>query len=324
MTNATRVRGLAAAALLLFSSLALAQGYPSKPIRILSQFGAGLPGEFVARVVAAQMTVTMGQPVLIESRTGGGGVLAASLTARSAPDGYTIGALNLTVPVIGAVLLKDLPFDPVKDLVPIIVMASIPAVIAANPGFPPNSLAELIDYAKEHPGKVTFGTTGVGSSFHLTMEEVAALTGAKMQHIPYKTSPVLDAVTGAINFAFVVIPQAMPLINSGKVKPLGVTATRSRTRLLPDVPTVREIVPGFEPVPDGTVLFGPAGMPGPVLHRLSAEAAAALNQAEVRDRLTGVGCDIPPSQPPEELAAEIKRQIALVARIAQTAGLKRL
>jgi tripartite-type tricarboxylate transporter receptor subunit TctC len=297
------------------------QAFPSKPIRLFTQFGPGSPGETVARVVAAQMTVSMGQPVVVESRSGGGGVLAASLTARAAPDGYTIGVLNLTVPVIGAVLSKDLPFDPAKDLMPITVLAHLPAVIAAHPAFPPNSIPELIEYAKANPGKVSYGTTGIGSSFHLTMEQIAGLTGAVMQHVPYKTNPIFDAVSGAIAFAFVVAPQGVPLVKAGKVKALGVAA-RARTRLLPDVPTLAESVPGFEPVPEGTVMFGPAGIPAAVLRRLHADAVAAVGQPETREKLSAGGYVLATSSSPEDLAAQLKSQTALVARIVKASGFK--
>lgn len=298
-----------------------AQSFPSKPIRVFAQFGPGSPGETVVRMAAAQMTVSMGQPVIVESRSGGGGVLAASLVARAAADGYTIAALNLTVPVIGAVLLRDLPFDPAKDLMPIAVLAHLPAILAAHPAFPPNSIPELIEYAKANPGKVTYGTTGIGSSFHLTMEQITGLTGAAMLHVPYKTNPVFDAVSGAIAFAFVVAPQGAPLVKSGKVKALGV-AGRSRTSLLPDVPTLAETVPGFEPVPEGTFLFGPSGIPAAVLRRLHAEAVAAVGQPEVREKLIAGGYVLATSQSPEELAAQLKSQTALVARIVKASGLK--
>jgi tripartite-type tricarboxylate transporter receptor subunit TctC len=314
---------IGAAALTASCSVTVVHGqtYPSKPIRLFTQFGPGTPGETVARVVAGQMTVSMGQPVVVESRSGGGGVLVAATTARAAPDGYTVAALNLTVPVIGAVISKDLPFDPVKDLLPITMLAHLPAVIAAHPGFPPNSMPELIEYAKANPGKVAYGTTGIGSSFHLTIEQVTGLTGAVMQHVPYKTNPVFDAVSGAIAFAFVVAPQGAPLVKAGKVKALGV-AGGSRTRLLPDVPTVAESVPGFEPVPEGTVLFGPAGIPPAVLRRLHAEAVAAIGQPEVREKLTAGGYDLETSRSPEELAAQLKSQRALVARIVKASGFK--
>jgi tripartite-type tricarboxylate transporter receptor subunit TctC len=303
------------------AAAAQAQTYPSKPLRIYTQFGPGTPGEIVARVVADRMTVSMGQPVVVESRAGGGGVLAASLTARAAPDGYTLAALTSTVPVISAVMSRDLPFDPVKELTPITTLVRIPAVLAAHPSFPPNNLTELIEYAKANPGKVSYGTTGIGSSFHLTMEQARMLTGAAMQHIPYKTSPVLDAVTGAIQFAFVVAPQAMPLIKAGKVKPIGVVSPQ-RTRLLPDVATMLETVPGFELVPEWTGLFGPAGLPQPVLRRIHADAVAGINQPEARDRLAAGGYDIITMASPEDYAAQLKRDLALVARIVKAAGLK--
>jgi tripartite-type tricarboxylate transporter receptor subunit TctC len=309
--------------LLLGFGAAGAQTYPAKPVRVITQFGPGTPGEIAARLVITQMSAAMGQPLVLESRAGGGGALAAASVARAEPDGYTIGVLNLAIPVTapGLGLTKDLSFDPVKDLAPITTLVHIPAVMAAHPSFPPNSVKELVEYAKANPGKVMYGTTGVGSSFHLTIEQVSALTGAKLQHIPYKTSPVLDAASGAIHFAFVVAPQAIPLIKAGKVKAIGVVS-HQRSRLLPDVATVLETVPGYESVPEGTAIFAPGATPLPILRRLHAEAVAAVNRPEARDKLVASGSDIVTTASQEEMAALVKRQIALVARIVRDTGLK--
>lgn len=300
-----------------------AQTYPSKPIRVITQFGAGAPGEVAARLISAQMSLGMGQPLVLESRSGGGGVLAASVLARSEPDGYTLGVFNLAVPVIapGLGLAKDFPFDPVKDLAPVTNMVHIPAVLAANPSFPVNNLRELVEYAKANPEKVRYGTTGVGSSFHLVMEQVKVLTGARQQHIPYKTSPVLDAVSGAIDYAFVVAPQALPLIKSGKVKAIGVVSHR-RSRLLPDVENILEVLPGYESVPEGTALFAPGPTPVPILRRLHAEVVNAFNRPELRDKILASGSDVTVNPSQEDFAAQVKRQIALVERIVKATGLK--
>lgn len=300
-----------------------AQSYPVKPVRVLTQFAPGTPGEVVARLVTAQMSQTMGQPLVVESRAGAGGAIAAGAVARAEPDGYTLAVLNMSVPVTSPALglTKDYPFDPLKDLAPITNMVHIPAVMAAHPSFPASNIRELVDYAKANPDKVRYGTTGVGSTFHLVIEQVKALTGARQTHIPYKTSPVLDAVSGAIDYAFVVMPQAVPLIKAGKVKAIGVVSPE-RSRLLPDVPIMTESVPGYETLPEGTALFGTGRTPAPVLRRLHAEAVAALNHPEVREKLTASGSDIATSPSPEEFAAQIKRHIALIQRIVKAAGLK--
>src|SRR4051812_22461661 len=306
-----------------FATCAQAQAYPVKPVRAITQFGAGAPGEVAARIITTQMAIGMGQPVVLESRAGAGGVLAASAVARADPDGYTLGIFNLSVPVIapGLGLAKDFPFDPVKDLAPVTNMVHIPAVLAAHPSFGPNNIRELVEYAKANPEKVRYGTTGVGSSFHLVMEEVKALTGARQTHIPYKTSPVLDAVSGALEYAFVVAPQAMPLIQAGKVKPIGVVSYQ-RSRLLPDVENILEAVPGYESVPEGTALFAPGTTPVALLRRLHAEVVTALSRPEAREKILASGSDITINPSQEHFAAQVKRQIALVARIVKETGLK--
>jgi tripartite-type tricarboxylate transporter receptor subunit TctC len=200
-------------------------------------------------------------------------------------------------------------------------MVHIPAVLAAHPSFPPNNIRELVEYAKAHPDAVRYGTTGVGSSFHLVMEQVKALTGARQTHVPYKTSPVLDAVSGALEYAFVVAPQGIPLVKSGKVKAIGVVS-HQRSRLLPDVENILEAVPGYESVPEGTALFAPGPTPVPLLRRLHAEVVAALNRPEAREKILASGSDITVNPSQEDFAAQVKRQIALVERIVRATGLK--
>ena len=301
---------------------ALAQSYPNKPVRMYTQFGPGTPGDVFVRVLAAAMSPIMGQPILVDSRPGGGGVLVAGLTARAEPDGYTVAVLTATVPVVGALLSKSpLPFDPVKDLLPVTSLIESASLVVVNASLGVDSLAALIEYAKRNPGKVSYGTTGIGSSHHLNGEQLSMLTGANMVHIPYKTSPVADAASGVLPMAITIAPQAMPFLKLGKIRALAVTTSR-RLRALPDVPLVSEVVPGFEPMPSWTGIYGPAGLPGAVLRRLHADASAALNQADVQAKIQEIGFDIVMSTSHEDFAAKSKRGVDLTARIVKAAKIE--
>ncbi len=311
---------LAAAAFLPLG--ALAQGYPSKPIRLYTQFGPGTPGDVFVRVLAGSMSPIIGQPILVDSRPGGGGVLVASLAARAEPDGYTLAVLTATVPVVGALLSRTpLPFDPVKDLLPVVSLIESASVVVVNASLGIDSLAALIEYAKHNPGKISYGTTGIGSSHHLNGEELSMLTGADLTHIPYKTSPVADAASGVLPMAITIAPQAVPLLKLGKIRALAVTTSR-RIRALPDVPLASEVVPGFEPMPSWTGIYGPAELPRAVTQRLHADAFAALNRADVQAKIQEIGFDIVMSASPEDFAEKSRRGVALTARIVKTARIE--
>ena len=315
---------LFAAALALIAAPAWPQSYPSKPIRIINQFNPGTPGDLIARVAAALMTENLGQAVVVENRPGGGGVVAVGAVTRSAPDGYTLLVSNASVPAVLPVLVKNpLPFDTLKDLTPITIIGDIAMLIVAHPSLPANTLPELIAYAKANPGKVNYGTTGVGTSMHLSGEQISMLTGAPMTHIPYKTSPVLDAATGALQLAFVVGAQGLPLIKSGKVKLITLMAPE-RFRAMPDVPLVREVLPGFETPPQWTGLLGPGGLPPAIVTRLFTEVVRGILSSEGRAQVQKVGFEPMVSKSPEEFAALIRQQQELVARIAKTAGIPKL
>ena len=300
---------------------AFAQAFPSKPTRLITQFGPGAPGDLIARLVAQQLSEVTGQPVVVDNRVGAGGVLALTAVARAAPDGYTLSVSNSTVPVVSVVLAKTPPpFDPVKDLTPVTIVGDIATLIVASSTLPQNSLREVIDFAKSNPGKISYGTTGVGGPQHMAGEQIRLLTGADLTHIPYKTSPVLDAASGALQLAFVVSAQALPLIKAGKVKLVAVLAD-SRFRLMPEVPTVTEVVPGFEPPPRWTAMFAPGGLPPAILHRLHADIVKGMGSPQGRTRTIDLGFEPLTSKSPEEFAAQVHREIELVARIAKAANI---
>jgi tripartite-type tricarboxylate transporter receptor subunit TctC len=303
---------------------AWSQAYPAKPIRIINQFNAGTPGDLIARVAAAQMSETMSQAVVVENRPGGGGVVAVGAVARATPDGYTLLVSNASVPTVLPVLsAKPLPFDPLKDLTPITIIGDIAMLIVAHPSLPANTLPELIAYAKSNPGKVNYGTTGVGTSMHLSGEQISMLTGAPMTHIPYKTSPVLDAATGALQLAYVVSAQGLPLIKAGKVKLITLMAP-SRLRAMPEVPLVAEVIPGFDTPPQWTGLLGPGGLPPAIVARIFTDVIRGITSPEGRARVMDVGFEPMVSKSPEEFAALIRRSQEMVARIVKTAGIPKI
>jgi tripartite-type tricarboxylate transporter receptor subunit TctC len=302
--------------------VAQSPAFPSKPLRMVTQFGPGAPGDLTARVVAGAMSPFLGQPVVVDSRPGGGGVLAASVVARAEQDGYTVAVLTANVPVSGPFLSKTpLPFDPVKDLAPITSIADATSVIAAHPSVQASNLRELLELARRNPDKLSYGTTGIGSSHHLNAEEIGMLAGIRWQHVPYKTSPILDAAAGVIPLAVATAAQTMPLVRSGKVKIVAVI-NPVRYKLLPDVATVSETLPGFEIASAGMGLYGPGGLAPAVLRRLHGDAVKALGQPEVQAKIGEIGLDVVASKSPEDFAAELRRGIELTRRIVKSAGIE--
>ncbi|MCC6473531.1 MAG: tripartite tricarboxylate transporter substrate binding protein [Burkholderiales bacterium] len=322
-THRARLTLMAAIAAAL-AAPAWSQAYPARPIRVITQFNAGTPGDLIARVAAQVMSETMGQPGVVENRPGGGGIVAVGAVVRAAPDGYTLLVSNASVPAVLPVLAKNpLPFDPLKDLTPITIIGDIAMLVVANAALPFNNFKELIEYARANPGKVNYGTTGIGTSMHLAGEQIDMLSGAPLTHIPYKTSPVLDAASGALQLAFVVGAQGLPLIREGKVKLITVMSS-ARFRAMPEVPLINEVLPGFEPPPQWTGLLGPGALPPAIVKRLFADVVHGLTSPEGRARVQKVGFESMVSKSPEEFAALIRRQQELVARIAKSAGIPKL
>ena len=310
------------AALLAHAVPACAQGFPSKPIRMYTQFGAGAPGDVFARIFAASLSTVIGQPVIIDSRPGGGGVLVASLTTRAEPDGYTVVMLTATVPVSIALPSRTpLPFDPSKDLTPVAMVIEAASLLVASNTLGVNSVAELIEFAKKNPGKLSYGTTGIVSSHHLNGEQFDMLTGTQMVHIPYKSAPVADTAAGMLPLTYAIAAQAMPFIRSGKVRALAMTTDR-RLKTLPETPLMQEVVPGFEPAPAWTGVYGPARLPPAVLRRLHDDINRSLSVPDVVSKINDVGFDVVLSATAEEFAQRMKKGIDLTARIVKASKIE--
>ena len=298
------------------------QAYPSKPVRLVTEFLAGSGGDTLLRVFASGLSQVIGQPVVIDNRGGAGGVVAAQAVLPAAPDGYTILGISPNTQVIRVHLAKSNPFDPQKDFTPIAAIADPTIVLIASPSLPANNLKELVEYAKAHPGKVGYATSGIGSAHHLSGEQIKMLTGAPIVHVPYKGlfDSVKDIMSGQVAVGFNLSGPSGPLLKSGKVKLLAVIGT-SRWPAWPDVPTASEQVPGFEPPPAWTGLFGPAGMPAALVHRINADATRASYLPEVKQKINGAGFNVISSSP-EEFAARIRREVDLVGRIVKGAGIE--
>ena len=271
---------------------ALAQTYPVKPVRIIVAFAPGTTSDILGRMFADKLTQAMGQPFLVENRTGAGGTIGAEAVAKAAADGYTLLLSTAALPV-SAHVYPGLRYDTAKDFASVIVISHSPLLLAANLDFAPKSLQELLAYARSNPGKVSFGSAGIGTSHHLTGEKLKLDTGIDMVHVPYKGSgPAhIDLMGGQIQLMFDNIVALLPLVKAGRVRALAVSSAK-RHVLLPDVPSIQEGgVRGFETVA-WFGLVAPLGTPREILNRLNAEVVKAMQLADVRQRLIDGGSDI--------------------------------
>ena len=303
----------------LCSAQALAQAWPSKPLRLVVPFPPGGPTDILGRAVGAKLGELLGQPVIIDNRGGAGGGIGADNVAKSPPDGYSLLLGTTGTHTINPNLYSKLPYDPIKDFVAVSLVVRYLNILVVNPNVPVKSVADLIALAKQKPGQVTFGSAGNGASNHLTGEMLAAMTGVKMQHVPYKGSgPALnDVIAGQIDFMFDQYSTVGPNIKAGKLRAIGI-ATKERHRLLPDVPAIIETIPGFV-VPLWYGLFAPAGTPRDVVNRLNAELTKVMKSPEINERMMTLGWD-PVTNSPEEFTAQIKAESAVWADVVKKSG----
>ena len=297
---------------------AAAQSWPSQPIRFLQGFNPGGNPDVVARLLAGPMSEMLGQPVVVEGRVGGGGVVAATATANAKPDGYTIMLVAAGF-AAGVGLHKSLPYDPVNDFTFISMVTRIGYVIAVRPDGPYKTIAELVTAAKAQPGKIHYATGGVGTGIHLTMELFLARAGLQMEHVPYRggTTQVQALLSGDVP---VLVDTPTPIVgqvDAGKIRPLAIS---SKTRWVrwPDVPTIDEtVLPSFE-VAGWLGVMGPKGLPAPILARLNEAVRAAAARPEVRSKLLGVATDVWTTTP-EEMRSYVVNDIALWTRVIRDA-----
>jgi tripartite-type tricarboxylate transporter receptor subunit TctC len=308
-------------ALILGATAAHAETYPAHPITLLVPAAAGGGNDTVARVVAEKMSRLLGQQIVIENRPGAGGSIAARQVARSEPDGYTIGIGNPATLAIAPAMLPNVGYDPVRDFVPIGMIASSPHIILIHNGLPAHSLAEFIALARNDPGKFTYASGGAGSPAHLGPELLASIAGIKLTHVPYKgTGPAIsDLLGGHVSMTFSSLPPALGLVREGKVRPLAITSAK-RSNLLPDVPTVGETLPGYESAQRYGII-APARTPREIVDKLNTALRDALTSDEVRSRIVAEGAETTASSP-EEYSADIATEVAKWAKIVKQLGLK--
>ncbi len=297
-----------------------ATDYPAKPIRLIVGWPAGGASDVIARVVAKGLSENMDQSVYVDDQPGAGGNIAANQAAKAKPDGYTI-LLATTSYGTNPSLYKHLPFHPIKSFAPVSMVAESAFSLEVNPSVPAKSVGQLLELAKSEPGKLNYGSQGPGSTAHLAFELFKAMTGAKIEMIPYNGGPPATRalIAGDIQVMFDSTITTFPLDKAGEVRILGVT-TRKRLPQAPNIPAISETVPGYEVVTWFGVL-APAGTPKSVIARLHAGVAATLQQAEVRHRLSSLGA-VATSSTPEELRRFIKGQISKWAKVVKAAGIK--
>ena len=291
----------------LFSAGALAQAWPSKPIRLIIPWPAGGPAEGLARVVTAKMTEALGQPFIIEAKPGANGTIGTNLVAKAAPDGYTILLSHLGPTAISPSLQKDLPYDPLKDFEPITQVISGPTLLVVRNGLPIRSVKELIAYAKANPGKLSYASVGVASTTHLAGEMLNVAAGINTLHVPYKgsTPAITDMMGERVDFAFFGISGSIQQARAGQIRMLAIS-TLKRSPNFPDIPAVAETVPGFE-LNSWYGMMAPAGTPKAIVNRLYQEVAAAVKKPDVVEWMKQSGLD-PVGSTPEEHAAYIRAE----------------
>jgi tripartite-type tricarboxylate transporter receptor subunit TctC len=303
--------------------IALAQEFPTKPILMVMPLQAGSAVDIMMRIVAQKMGDNMGRQIVVENQPGAAGLIGAERVKRAAPDGYTIGALNDSILTM-IPNIRQAPYDPIKDFMPVGIAAGITWVLVVNNDLPVKNVAEFIALAKKQPGKIDYSSGGSGSPQHVAMEAFKEATGTYLVHIPYRgaTQAAVDVISNQVQAHFSAVSIVLPYIKSGRMRALAVPSPK-RSPLLPDVPTMAEAgVPGFEWFTWASIVL-PLGTPKPIADRLNAELVKAVNSPDVREKLVAQGLD-PIGSPPEQVTqwtqAGLKRMAQIVKRAGITAG----
>lgn len=296
--------------------------YPNRPIQLVVTVPPGGAADIIARIIGAKLSDALGQPVVIVNRGGAGGTTAAAQVAKSDPDGYTLLLNTIATHGIGPHIYPNLPYDPVKDFSPVILIAKLPLIMAVNAELPARTVREVIALAKAKPGELTFSSSGSGGAPHLAGEMFKSLTGTELQHIPYRGSgpAVIDLIAGRITMMFDATPSLLPNITAGKLRPIA-AASPQRHRLLPDVPSFAEL--GF-PGMDIALWYGvaaPGGTPQPIVQRLNAELAKIVDMPDVRKNLSEQGADLQGGSA-EDFGAFMRNESARWRVVVMQAGIK--
>src|SRR3984957_6849099 len=311
----------AALVILATATSGMAQGYPTRNVTFIVPTGAGAATDLLARILAPQLADRLGKAFVVENRPGAGTLTASNAVAKSDPDGYTILMGTSTPLAINATLYRHLPYDPVKDFVPLALIATIPFVLVVNNDLPVHSVAELIAYAKAHPGELSYGSTGPGTPFHLNAELFSTMTGIQMVHVPYKAAvdAQVDLMGGRIQVMFTDFTSSVPLIKDGKMRALGVT-TKARAAAMPELAPIAELgVPGYDAAA-WQMVAAPAATPRPVVDKLHAELENIMALPETRNAITRIGLVPADSSSIEELQAFVRSEIVRWGEIVKRSG----
>jgi tripartite-type tricarboxylate transporter receptor subunit TctC len=306
-------------ALLVWIAEIQAQAYPAKPIRIICSFPVGGIADLYGRIIAGKLQESWGQPIIVDNRTGAGGVIAAEAGAKAPPDGYTLVIGSIGTHAVNPTLFSKLPYDPVKDFAPIILMLEAEGMLVVHPSVPAQNVQELIVLSKNKP--LTFASAGMGSASHLAGELFKAMAGVEMTHVPYKGNvpAITDLLAGQTSMLFATMPTVLPHAKAGKLRALA-TIGGSRAAATPELPTVGESLKGFE-VNNWIALFAPAGTPPEIVRRWNAEVTKVMQSPEIKTRLPGEGAKFTPNTP-EQFAAFVKTEIAKWAPVVKASGAK--
>jgi len=298
-----------------------AQEWPARQVNLIVPFSAGGTTDLFGRLLAQHMHQKFGQPFIVENRAGAGGNLGAAAVAKAAPDGYTFLVGTVSTHAINPFIYTKLPYDTVKDFQPVSLIARLPNILVVHPSLPANNVPELIAYLKANPDKMSYGSSGVGTSIHLAAELFKIKTGTTMTHVPFRSSgDIMNNLTGGhINLAFDNITLAWPQVKAGNLRALAVSSTE-RSAIAPDVPTVADTIPGFEATSWHGV-FAPAGTPKAIVDKMAAEMKRILELPDVKDKLFEIGAVASPMTP-EDFAKFIEGERAKWADVVKAAGVK--
>jgi tripartite-type tricarboxylate transporter receptor subunit TctC len=302
-------------------SIAVAQSYPIKPIRLIVAWGPGGAPDIFARIVGDKLYTQMGQPVIVDNRPGATGNIGAEIVAKARPDGYTIFNATLSL-AISPAFYRKLPFDPMANFAPVTMLASVPLILVVNPGLPTTSVPELVALAKSKPGSLNYASVGNGSPQHVSAELFQIMAGGKLVHVPYKSGGGMVAaiLSGETQLAFIAIAPALPHVKAGRLRVLAITATK-RSPAVPDAPTFAEVgLPGIE-ADNWNGILAPAGTPKSVINRLHAEIVKAVRAPEVAEQFVRQGAEVNTSSS-AEFSSVIKAEVKKWAKVVKASGIK--